>query len=46
MTWDPFSKKYWIESLKKKNYDQISITGPNLDHEKIEKFEDRFGRQI
>ena len=44
MTWDqdPFSKKY--RKFEKKNYGQISITGPDLDPEKIEKFNDRFGR--
>ena len=43
MTWDldPLSKKYRISS--KKNYGQISITGPDLDPEKIEKFDDQFG---
>ena len=44
--WDqdpPFQKS--IESLKT-NYSQISITGPDLDPEKIEKFDDRFGCQI
>ena len=27
--------------FSKKNYGQISITGPNLDPKKIEKFDDR-----
>ena len=27
-------------------YDQISITGPDVDPEKTEKFDDRLGRQI
>ena len=40
----PFQKS--IESLEKKNYGQISITVPDLDSENIEKFDDRFGRQI
>ena len=46
MTWDqdPFSKKY--RKFEKKNYGQISITGPDLDPEKIVKFDDRFSRQI
>ena len=39
----PFQKS--IESLKK-NYGQISITRPDLDPDRIEKFDDRFGRQI
>ena len=46
----PFFQKS-IESLKKNNYGQISINGPDLDLEKIEKFDDqpgldRAGRQI
>ena len=37
------SKKY--RKFEKKYYgQQISITGPDLDPEKIEKFDDRFGR--
>ena len=40
----PFLKKY--RKFEKNNYGKISITGPDLDPEKIEKFEDRFGRQI
>ena len=42
MTWDqdPFSKNF-----KKKNNGQISFTGPDLDPEKIVKFDDLFGRQ-
>ena len=37
----PFSKKH--RKFEKKKYGQISITGPDLDPEKIEKF---FGHQI
>ena len=46
MTWDqdPLFKK--VRKFEKNNYGQISITGPDLDPEKIEKFDDRFGRQI
>ena len=40
----PFSKKY--KKFEKKNYGQISITGLDIDPEKIEKFDDRSGRQI
>ena len=40
----PFSKKYRM--FEKKNYGQISITGPDLDPENIGKFDGRFGRQI
>ena len=39
----PFSKKY--RKLEKK-YGQISITVPDLDPEKIEKFDDRFGTKF
>ena len=42
MTWDQdsFSQKY--RKFEKKNYSQISLTGPDLDPEKIDKFEDHF----
>ena len=39
-----FSKKY--RKFEKNNYaGQISITGPDLDPENIDKFDDQFGRQ-
>ena len=39
----PFSKKY-RKFEKKKLWSNFDFTGPDLDLEKIEKIDDRFGR--